>query len=977
MKKKTILSAVLTAWFVLQSIILSYANADELNLTSQEKQFIEEHPIIYMAVDPSFFPYEFIDTDGSYKGIAADYLAIISEKTGIEFVVDPKLTWSQAYEKAVRGELDMLASVLKTPTREEYFTFSDSYYYTYRSIFVSNQNEVITAFSDLENTSVAVQKNSSHHTYLLEYPNIKLSFYETVAEAIKAVSEGKEQAFVGNFATTNYIIKKEGLTNLKSISIDDEVRQTLHFAVRKDYPELISILNKGIASITSEERITINNRWLGVQNQLDYSKIIRIALAVSSVVLLFIAVTLFWTFRLRKEVQRRKIIESDLKIAKEEAELAKEEADMANQIKSTFLARMSHEIRTPLNAITGMSYIMKKTELSTTQQMYLDKISRASKDMLTIINDILDFSKIESGKITLEKISFKIDDILEQLVNIISYKIEEQQIEFAINKDSDIPAFLIGDPNRLEQILLNLVNNAIKFTHEGEVSLSIRQVAKVKGVNHLEFTIKDTGIGMTKEQLDLLFVPFAQADSTINRRFGGTGLGLSIVKNLVEMMEGTVSVYSEAGEGSTFVIQIGFEEDYNKEYEERKSQASVYFKNIRVLVVEKSVVHSNLLREYLKSFNIVAEFVKTDERAMEMIEGAVKRGDHPYNLIVVDYDTPEMNGLTLCKKLKHSEHLGRPEDRPKCLVIFPMSRLELFDEIQQEEGIIGITKPIIPSLLYNGIVELFKVNIMHQQSEIDQKFMHEKANEPHAQNVSLRILVVEDNKTNQFIAKSLLEQVNHQVILTDNGLEGFNYFKDHPKEVDLILMDLHMPVMDGYESTKHIRELDPKIPIIAMTADAITGVEKQCMDVGITSYISKPFDPDMFLGVISRIGEGVNTLLVNSEAINPLNISLGLRSFGGNINLYKQVLTIYLEENKDTDQNIRELVELKEYESASLLVHKLKSSTGTIGASQLYDLCVTYQTQLKNKNETEISETKDIFSEALRTVLEEIHTFLY
>lgn len=961
MNKLRRLSILVLVWFACQPIMISIAKADGLIFTPQEMQFIEENPVIYMAVDPIFYPYEFIDSDGVYKGIAADYLAIISEKTGITFLVHPELTWSEAYEKAVNGELDMLACVLKTPSREQFFIFSDSYYYTYRSMFVGNENEAIRSFKDLANQPVAVQRNSSHHTYLLEHPNVILSFYETVAEAVKAVSEGKEQVFIGNFATTNYIIKENGLTNLKSISIDDEVRQTLHFAVRKDYPELISILNKGIAAVTTEDRIIINNRWLGVETQLDYTRIFRIALMVGSVVLLIIGITLYWAVKLKKEVERRKVIEEDLSIAKEEAELA-------NQVKSSFLARMSHEIRTPLNAITGMSYIMKKTELSTTQQMYLDKISRASKDMLFIINDILDFSKIEAGKITLERTSFKLDDVLEQLVNIVSFKIEEQQIGFSLNKDSHIPTFLFGDPMRLEQILLNLVNNAIKFTHEGDVSLSIRQVAKMKGVCHLEFVIRDTGIGMTNEQVENLFVPFMQADSSINRRFGGTGLGLSIVKSLVEMMDGTVSVYSEKGEGSTFVVQIGFEEDYNTEYEERKSQASVYFKNIRVLVLEKSVVHSSLLKEYLNSFSIVSEFVKTDERAMELIENTMIRGEHPYNLIIVDYETPDVNGLSFCKKIKQLQGAEGFGEVPKCLVIFPMSRLDLFDDIQHEEDIIGISRPIIPSLLYNAIIELFKVNIIHQQSVIE----HNNS-ESSLDNAPKRILVVEDNKTNQFIAKSLLEQAQHNVYIAENGLEGYSYFKEHMHEVDLILMDLHMPVMDGYEATRKIRELDQKVPIIAMTADAITGVEIQCKEAGITSYISKPFDPDDFLKIVSHIGNVSAEQHPAVEEQNALNTALGLRSFGGNKELYKQVLSIYRYENESTDKVIKGFIEAGDYESAALEVHKLKSSTGTIGASQLYDLCVTFQMQLKSKDEEGIEITKDLFFEAFRRVQDEIN----
>ena len=288
-----------------------------------------------------------------------------------------------------------------------------------------------------------------------------------------------------------------------------------------------------------------------------------------------------------------------------------------------------------------------------------------------------------------------------------------------------------------------------------------------------------------------------------------------------------------------------------------------------------------------------------------------------------------------------------------------------------EEGIIGITKPIIPSLLYNGIIELFKVNVIYQQTMIEQKSV-----EAPVPNVSLRVLVVEDNKTNQFIAKSLLEQAQHQVFITENGLEGLNYFKEHKHEIDLILMDLHMPVMDGYEATKLIREMDQNITIIAMTADAITGVEKQCMDAGITSYISKPFDPDDFLRVVMRIGEELNALQVNAEKSGSLNSALGLRSFGGNVDLYKQVLTIYLDENKDTEKTILDFVGIGDYESASLQVHKLKSSTGTIGASQLYELCVMFQKQLKAMEEDEIFLTKSLFSEELKNVQEAIKQFL-
>lgn len=242
--------------------------------------------------------------------------------------------------------------------------------------------------------------------------------------------------------------------------------------------------------------------------------------------------------------------------------------------------------------------------------------------------------------------------------------------------------------------------------------------------------------------------------------------------------------------------------------------------------------------------------------------------------------------------------------------------------------------------------------------------------------MSKKVLVVEDNKTNQFIAKSLLEQVQHQVFITENGLDGFNYFKDHKDEIDLILMDLHMPIMDGYEATRRIREIDQEIPIIAMTADAITGVEKQCIDVGITTYISKPFDPNAFLNVVSHTKKRIDTSLVNEDKSNSLNSTLGLKSFGSNLDLYKKVLSIYLEENQNTGKIILDLIEANDYESAALQVHKLKSSTGTIGASKLYDICVTFQPQLKSKKEDDIGLTKSLFIDEFRNVQEEIRQFL-
>ncbi len=989
---KAVLRSIIITALILQIVFASIPTfaataAASLELTEDELVFINDHPVIHLAVDPQFYPYEFFDTDGIYKGIAADYLKLISESTGITFVPTGGLTWTQAYEKAATGSLDMLGCVLKTSAREALFNYSKPYYNTYRVIYVSNENDDIHSFDDLNGKRVAVQTNSSHHSYLEGFPEIELVQYQTVDEALAAVSDGREAAFVGNFATSSYIIKSEGITNLQFVNIEDQIQQGLHFAVRKDWPELVSILDKALANITSEEKIAINNTWIGVESKTNYENIIRIALIVGAIVVLIFLVSAYWIVKLRKEIFQRKQTEEALQIAKNEAE-------QANHIKSTFLARMSHEIRTPLHAISGMSYIMKKTSLSTTQQIYLDKISRASKDMLGIINDILDFSKIESGKLELERVSFNLDDVLEQLINIVSFRIDEQKIDFSMHKDPDIPNFFWGDPKRLEQILINLVNNAIKFTLEGEVSLTIRRVAKVKDSNVLEFSIKDSGIGMTHEQVEMLFKPFSQADSSITRRFGGTGLGLSIVKSFVDMMGGSVAVYSEPGVGSTFNIQLSFEEDRNKDYEARKDQAFSYFKNIRALIVESSNFYTNLMKEYLQHFNIISEFAKTDERAIQMLENASSDGGKPFNLLIVDYDTPIDHGIEFFNRISKLDAIS---EMPKTILLVPLSRDDLFDSLENAGIDLGITKPIIPSVLYNGITELFKHHIL----EIHEKESTELFRDKDSTGLSHTVMVVDDNKTNQFIAKSLLEQDGYQVILCSDGKEGHETYMANQATIDLILMDLHMPVMNGYEATTLIRQTNPTIPIVAMTADAVTGAEEKSIQHGLTGYISKPFEPEHFLKIIGdliksssvsvehpdinssndskddlsadALSENIddsNVKYISEE--NALDFETGIKFMGGNASLYDMILSSYYTENRDIATQLRTQIDAGNYSNAIQIIHKLKSSSGSIGAKPLYEVTIDLQQALRDKDLQAIDKLSKTFEALLEMVLKKI-----
>lgn len=911
--------------------------------------------MIRLGVDPEFVPFEFIDENGEYKGIAADYLSLISEKTGLQFEVVKSLTWPEAYDMALVGKIDALPAVGKTSEREEHFLLSEPYYYFKRVIVTRDTDTSISGMDDLDGMTVAVQRNSSHHSYLLSYPKINLSLYDSVEAALTAVATGTEKAFIGNLATTNYLIRSNGLTNLRFVSFEAEKQQALYFAVRKDWPELVSIFNKALSTITDSEKQVINNKWIDLETDIDYGPIIRVLVIVGGLIAVVFGVSFFWIARMRKEIRQRKQIQLDL-------EKAKREADEANEFKSSFMARMSHEIRTPLNAITGMSYLLKKTEVSLTQSMYIDRITQAANNMLSIINDILDFSKIEAGKVELETTSFSMDQVIQDVVNIVSYKIDEQEIGFRLSKDPHVPNWFFGDSKRIEQVLLNVLNNAAKFTSAGEVSLDVRLIAKENDKYHISFTIKDTGIGMTEEQVNKLFTPFEQGDSSINRRFGGSGLGLSIVKNLVDMMGGEVKVFSTPGEGSTFIIYLSLNVDKEKEAVYVKALSANHFKDVRTLVLEKSGSNINLIESYLGSFGMHCELTSSESSALSMLEAANGQFAKPFDLFIIDYDTPAEGGFTFVDAIRNNNKIVKI---PKLMMLLPMMREDLFDRLNEHEIDIGIGKPIIPSILFNGILDIFNLKaVSGSQLSAKKESVSAKLEKTH------HVLLAEDNKTNQLIAKSLLEQVGIEAIIANDGKEAVELYQKHSDIIDLILMDLHMPVMNGYEAAEKIRKFSSKVPIVAMTADVILGVRDKCEQSGIFHYISKPFNPDHFIQTIKDIIVENETNIEPNTAV--LDRQLGIKNMGGNEELYKQVLIEYRNENQDTLDKLEVALREKRYAEATQIVHKVKSSSGSIGAKSLQDVAALLQKALNEEKEDEIVPLQDRFFKLLGKLLKEL-----
>ena len=523
----------------------------KLALSTAERAWLAEHPEIRLGVDPDWAPFEFFDGERRYRGLCADYVRLINERLGLSMAPPAAERWSEVMRKAEVREIDVFPCLARTPRREGFLNFAESHISFPWMIITRKGAPLIGGIQDLLGGRVAVVGDYVTHERLSsELPELELLVVESSADGLEAVSVGRADAFVGNLAVISNIIERRNLTNLKVAAPLTGGQDSLHFAVRSDWPELVPILEKALRSITPEEHTALRQRWSALAYEgIDLAQVRRVALQVGGVAALLFIVILFWNRRLQREVGQRREVERQLAHARDMAE-------NANRAKSEFLANMSHEIRTPMNAIIGLSSLALRTELTPKQRDYLEKIDLSSHGLLGIINDILDFSKIEAGKLEMESISFSLAEVLQRLADLVRPSAAEKGLELRFTSDPMIPEPLLGDPLRLGQVLTNLVNNAVKFTERGEVLLDAVLVERRDDRVRLRVTVHDSGIGMSEEQVARLFHSFTQADGSTTRKYGGTGLGLAISRRLVEMMGGEIEVTSRPGEGSAFTIEL-------------------------------------------------------------------------------------------------------------------------------------------------------------------------------------------------------------------------------------------------------------------------------------------------------------------------------------------------------------------------------------------------------------------------------------